>query len=203
MIPIGKTTMTLATQRFTLDEYYNHTDGTDNRYELVNGELVAMTLGKGQHGEVADFLNTSFRTEIKRSNQPWVSKQMVVGIQSPRADRWDTVRIPDVVVLSLDQWRSLRNREAVIPLNESPPLLVVEVVSESTKAIDYRAKRAEYSVLNSPEYWIVDPILEKLTLCVLSDGWYDSTEFTDTDVIQSPTFPQLGLTVAEILSGDL
>lgn len=195
--------MTIANQRFTLDEYCNHNDGTDTFYELVNGELVAMTLGKGQHGEVADFLNTSFRIEIKRINQPWVSKQMVVGIQSPRADRWDTVRIPDVVVLPSDQWRSLRNREAIIQLNESPPLLVVEVVSKSTKATDYRAKRAEYSVLNISEYWIVDPILEKLTLCILSEGWYDSTEFTDTDVIQSPTFPQLGLTVAEILSGDL
>ncbi|MEM9217252.1 MAG: Uma2 family endonuclease [Cyanobacteria bacterium P01_F01_bin.150] len=120
--------MTIATQRLTLNDYRNYSDGTDALYELVNGELVPMTLGKGQHGEVADFLNTSFRTEIKRVNQPWVSKQMVVGIQSPRAERWDTVRIPDVVVLSLEQWRAFKNREAIIQLNEPPPLLVVEVL---------------------------------------------------------------------------
>ncbi|MEH2280033.1 MAG: Uma2 family endonuclease [Nostoc sp.] len=46
----------------------------------------------------------------------------------------------------------MRNREAVIELNEPPPLLVVEVVSESTKILDYRAKRVEYNVLNIPEY---------------------------------------------------
>ncbi|MEH2160176.1 MAG: hypothetical protein V7K38_03815 [Nostoc sp.] len=41
--------------------------------------------------------------------------------------------LPDVVVIPLSEWGELRNREAVIELNESPPLLVVEVVSESTK----------------------------------------------------------------------
>lgn len=71
---------------------------------------------------------------------------MVVGVRCPRAGRWDTSRIPDVVVLSLPQWGELRNREAVIELNEPPPLLVVEVVSESTKTVDYRAKRVEYNI---------------------------------------------------------
>lgn len=195
--------MATTTQRFTLSEYLNHDDVTDTTYELVNGELVPMTLGKGQHGEIADFINTCFRNEIKRLGQDWVSKQMVIGIQSPRGDRWDTVRIPDVVVLPLPQWKELQNREAVIPLNEPPPLLVVEVVSESTKGADYRAKRAEYSVLDIPEYWIVDPLSAKVTVLILTEGWYDATEFTSSGVVQSPTFPELELTVEALLKGDL
>jgi len=46
------------------------------------------------------------------------------------------------------------------------------MVSESTKSTDYRAKRAEYSVLDSPEYWICDPLKEKVTVCTLLEGWY-------------------------------
>ena len=195
--------MAIATQRLTLDAYLNHDDGTDTPYELVNGELIPMRLGLGQHGEISDFLNSSFRSEIKRLGRDWVSKQMVIGIQSPRGDRWDTVRIPDVVVLPLDQWRSLQNREAVIRLNEPPPYLVVEVVSESTKSIDYRAKRAEYSVLDIPEYWIVDPLSAKITLLTLTEGWYDATEFSGLDTVQSPTFPDFNATVQHILTGDL
>ena len=34
--------MTVSTQRLTLEEYLNYDDGTDTRYELVNGELVEM-----------------------------------------------------------------------------------------------------------------------------------------------------------------
>ncbi len=195
--------MAIATQRFTIDDYLAYDDGTDTVYELVNGELIPMTLGKGQHGEIADFLNQCFRDEIKRMAREWVTKQMVIGIQSPRGERWDTVRIPDVVVLPLAQWKDLQNREAVIRLNESPPLLVVEVVSESTKVVDYRAKRAEYSVLDIPEYWIVDPLLEKATILTLSDGWYDALEFTGSDVIQSSIFPELTLTAEKILNGDI
>ena len=153
--------MAIATQRFTLEDYLNFEDGTDTSYELVNGELLPMTLGMGQHGEIADFLNSCFRTEIKRLGLEWVSKQMVVGIQSPRGDRWDTVRIPDVVVLSSAQWLELRNREAVIRLDETPPLLIVEVVSESTKGVDYRAKRAEYSVLKFLNIGLSTPFPKK------------------------------------------
>ena len=191
--------MTTTTKRLTFAEYLNYTDGTDRRYELVNGELIPMSLGIGQHGEIADFLNSEFRDEIKRMNQPWVSKQMVVGIRSPKGGRWDTCRIPDVMVLPLEQWRTLQTREAIIELNESPPLLVIEVVSESTKTVDYRAKRGEYGVLDIPEYWIVDPLLARVTIFTLKEEWYEPVEFQGTDLIHSPIFPNLHLTVEQIL----
>lgn len=195
--------MTLTTQRFTLEEYLDYDDGTDSLYELVNGELVSMALGTGQHGEVVDFINTQFRTEIARIGRDWVSKQMAIGVQSPRGDRWDTVRIPDVVIIPKEQWRNLQNREAVIRLNEAPPLLVVEVVSTSTKSVDYRAKRAEYCVLNIPEYWIVDPLQSKITVFTLSEGWYDEVVFIESDRLISPTFTELNLTVNQILFSEI
>ena len=200
---VRRFTMAIETQRFTIHDYLAYHDSRDTVYELVNGKLTCVTLGKGQHGEISDFLNQCFRDEIKRLGREWVTKQMVIGIQSPRGDRWDTVRIPDVVVLPLAQWKDLQNREVVIRLNESPPLLVIEVVSESTKVVDYRAKRSEYSVLDIPEYWIVDSLIEKITILTLSDGWYDALEFTGTDTVQSPTFSELTLTVEKILNGDI
>lgn len=195
--------MTTTTNRLTLEEYLKYDDGTDTRYELVNGELIPMSLGTGQHGEIADFLNSEFRAAAKQLGQDWVSKQMVIGIRSPRAGRWDTVRVPDVVVIPLEQWRNLQNREAVIELNEPSPLLVVEVVSESTKSTDYRAKRAEYSVLDIPEYWIVDPLNAKVTVLTLVEGWYDTAEFVGSDFMRSQTFPNLKLTAEQVLGGNI
>jgi Uma2 family endonuclease len=104
------------------------------------------------------------------------------------------------VVIPNQQWQTLRNREAVIELNEPAPLLVVEVVSESTKTVDYRSKRSEYSVLEIPEYWIVDPLENKVTLCILNEGFYDCAEFQGDAQILSPTFPKLKLTAAQILN---
>jgi Uma2 family endonuclease len=193
--------MTSTIQKLTFEEYLTYNDGTDTCYELVNGELIPMSVGTGQHGEIADFLNSSFRAEIQRLARSWVSKQMVIGVRAPRSGRWDTSRIPDVVVLPLEQWRSLQTREAVIELDEPPPLLVVEVVSESTKTTDYRAKRAEYNVLNIPEYWIVDPLDANVGVLTLIDSWYEVANFQGSDRIQSLTFPELTLTAEQVLQG--
>lgn len=189
----------LTTKPLNLAEYLNYNDGTDTCYELVNGELIPMSLGTGKHGAIIKFLERTFDAEIERMGLNWTAIQSVLGIQSPRGGRWDTVRIPDVVILPLEQWRELQNKEAVITLNQPVPLLIVEVVSESTKRTDYRAKKAEYSVLEISEYWIVDPLENKVTILTLVDEWYDELEFTGGVQIQSKTFPNLELTAEQIL----
>lgn len=193
--------MTIATKKLTFAEYIVYDDGTDTRYELVDGELIPMSLGTGKHGAVAKFLERTYDDEIAQMGMAWTAQKFAIGIRSPRGTRWDTSRIPDVTVLPIAQWEQLQNREAIIDLNDPPPLLVVEVVSASTKTVDYRAKRAEYSVLDSPEYWIVDPLAAKVTICQLVEGLYDAVEFQGDDVIQSLTFPDLQLTAAQVLAG--
>jgi len=195
--------MALTTQKLSFEEYLTYEDGTDTRYELVNGELVAMSLGTGRHGAIAEFLYDQFRAIVKQQALPWTAKQMIVAVRSPRGGRWDTCRIPDITVLSEEQWEEMAEREAVINLNELPPLLVVEVVSPSTKMDDYRSKQSEYSVLNIPEYWIVDPIESKVTIGQLDHGLYNLTEYQGEHLINSPTFPHLQLTASQILAAKL
>ncbi len=191
--------MTISTDRLTFAEYLKYTDGSDRRYELVNGELIPMSLGTGQHGAIIKFIERALETEIASENRDWVVLPGLVGVRSPRGGKWDTCRIPDLVVIPAEQWRRLATREAVIEFTESPPLLVVEVVSESTKTTDYRAKRTEYSILDIPEYWIVDPLLDKITIFTLDEGWYEPAEFQGVDLIQSPTFPNLHSIAEQIL----
>lgn len=192
--------MAVITQKLTFTEYLAYDDGTGAKYELVNGDLVRMALGTGEHGDISEFLNTAFKDEIKRHSLPWTSRDMKIGIQSPRGTRWDTVRVPDIVVLPLEQWAGLKKQESVIALNQPPPILVVEIVSPSTATEDYRAKRTEYAVLDIPEYWIVDPIQSLVTVCILWDGAYDDQSFQGNDPIRSLTFASLNLTAAQVLS---
>ena len=104
------------------------------------------------------------------------------------------------MVLTQTQWQGLATREAIITLDEPPPLLVVEVVSESTRTTDYRAKRSEYAVLEIPEYWLVDNAEQTVKVCHLVDGFYDEVVFTLTDQITSHCFPELSLRVEQILT---
>jgi Uma2 family endonuclease len=192
--------MTLTTRKLTFREYLTYSDGTDTRYELVNGELVAMSLGTGKHGAIAKFLERVFDDESANRELEWTAQKFSVGVRSPRGGRWETSRIPDVTVLPIEQWEALAGREAVIELDEPPPILVVEVVSESTKNPDYRAKRSEYAVLGISEYWIVDPLEEVVTVCTLTEGFYDAVEFRGNEPVVSRTFPGLNLTAAQVLA---
>jgi Uma2 family endonuclease len=190
--------MTIASDRLNFAEYLKYIDGTEQRYELVNGELIPMSLGTGQHGAVIKFLERNLEVDIAEQNQDWVVLPALVGVRSPKGGRWDTCRIPDLVVMPREQWRSLQTCEAIIEINQPAPILVIEVVSESTKSTDYRAKRAEYSVLGILEYWVVDPLVHKITIFSLDDGWYESYEFTDNEILRSRTFPNLKLTVNQV-----
>ena len=196
--------MTLATQKFTFEEYLKYNDDTDTRYELVKGELVPMSLGTGRHGKIIKLLERILETEITRSNRPLVSLALLVGVRSPRGGSLHTSRIPDVVVIPEPQWQSLQNREAVIDLGEPPPLLVVEVVSPSTRTTDYRSKVTEYDVLNIPEYWIIDPQEERITIFTLAtlpeEGFQEPEVFTGEMGLRSIIFPNLELTPAQVFS---
>jgi Uma2 family endonuclease len=192
--------MTTATRKLTFEEYLTYSDGTDTRYELVDGELIPMSLGTGKHGAVAKFLERKFDDEIIRTGREWTAQKFSVGVRSPRKGRWDTSRVPDVTVLLATQWEALAEHEAVIELNEPPPILVVEVVSESTKTADYRTKRSEYAVLGIAEYWIVDPLESVVTICTLVEGYYDFEEFRGNVLITSDTFSELELTADQILA---
>lgn len=192
--------MTTTSSKLSFEDYLTYDDGSDTRYELVDGDLVPMSLGTGKHGAIIEFLNDQFRDEIRRQQLPWTSKPMMIGVRSPRGRRWDTSRIPDVMVLPMAQWEAMSDREAVIDLHEPPPLLVVEVVSESTQADDYRSKRSEYGLLEIPEYWIVDANAAKVTICNLEHQFYDSTEFRAEQRLVSSTFPELKLTATQVFS---
>jgi Uma2 family endonuclease len=196
-IAFGGPTAHPTAQRITFEEYLAYSDGSDTRYELVRGELVAMSLGTGKHGKIAKFLDDRFNAEIAALALDWTSQRLTVGVQSPRGSR--SCRIPDVTVLSVAQWDDMEDRESVIRAHESPPILVVEVVSPSTASEDYRAKRGECSVLDIPEYWIVDALEQRVTVCVLESGAYDDQVFTGGALIGSPTFPQLNLTAEQVL----
>ena len=197
---IAKTTRT-AKPRVTFADYLTYFDGSDTKYELVDGELVAMSLGTGLHGEIIDRTYQAINAEINRTAQPWIVRQGQIGVRCPRGIGLDTVRIPDVVVIQQDNWQALQEREAVIDFDLSAPLLVIEVISPPTKNIDYRAKRTEYAARDIPEHWIIDPLESKVSVLINSDGWYDVTEFFDSDRLISPTFPELQLTPQIILKG--
>lgn len=182
---------TTSVKKLSFHEYLSYNDGTDTRYELVNGELVPMSLPTGNHGRIIKLLERLLDREIEDKELPYVAIRDV-GVRCYQGNG-DTVRIPDVVVMRKIDWESLQNKEAVIDFDLEPPVLVIEVVSPSTRSVDYRTKRTEYALRDIPEYWIIDPIENKISVLINSDRWYDLEEYPLDGIIISRTFGELSL----------
>lgn len=112
-----------------------------------------------------------------------------------------TAREPDLMVLSEETATALDGAtHCLITHDMPPPLLVVEVVSPKQENRDYRHKRTEYAARQIPEYWIVDPIAEKVTVLEWVDGLYEKQVYQGDQAIVSPLFPDLNLTAATVLA---
>ncbi len=178
----------------TAEEYLTYDDGTDTRYELVNGKLVEMPPESNLNARIAAFLFVQFLKLVPFTRL--CHKDAEIEVASVRA----SFRIPDLMVLSETGEAALVDRPRnTIALEMPPPLLVVEVVSTNDPARDYRHKRSEYAVRGIPEYWIVDPAQKKVTILTLIEGFYDETVFEGEQPLVSPTFPNLPLTPNQIL----
>ncbi len=185
-------TQTTTKTIYSFEEYLTYDDGTDNRYELVKGKLELMNPPTFRHLLISKFIEQNFDEQIKLLNLPWMCFREA-GIRTG----WRKSRLSDVYVVTSEQVIEFLDESAVC---QSPPLLVVEVVSPESVKRDYRYKRSEYAALEILEYWIVDPIELKVTVLLWEEGLYEDTEFTDSQKIISRIFPQLNLTVEQVLT---
>lgn len=185
--------MTIKTvQKITFQEYLTYDDGTENRYEFVDGELVLMPPPSPLHEDIVHFLLISFYQEIQRLGLDWIARVTNTGVRTLPSRS----RLPDVVVMTKEQRQSISSKAPVL---ESAPLLIVEVISEGNSTADYRFKRSEYAATGILEYWIVDTFAGKVCVLRLVEGFYDVTEFKGSDRLVSQIFPEISLTASQIL----
>ncbi|BAZ52004.1 hypothetical protein NIES4103_46630 [Nostoc sp. NIES-4103] len=184
--------VTIPVTRITFEEYLTYDDDNGFHYELVDGRLELMNPPTIQHFLITKFLEQILDTEIKRLGSPWLCFRET-GVRTGV----NKSRLTDLSVVMLEQARELINASAVF---QSPPLLIVEVVSPESVKRDYRKKRSEYAALEVPEYWIVDPLQAKISVLLLEEGLYEETVFTAKQQIVSRTFPELAIAVEELLN---
>lgn len=178
----------------------------DGRYELINGRVYEVK-PTGSHEQVGAYLNRRLLVEIDRLQLPYFLPQSCTV--KPFSEQ--SGYLPDVVIVDQSKladeprWQ----RESTLIHGSSMPL-VVEVVSTNWRD-DYQRKAADYEELGIPEFWIVDylglggrryigtPKQPAFSVYHLVDGEYQVSVFHDRDRIQSLTFPELNLTLDQVL----
>lgn len=190
-------------RKLTFEEYLTYEDNTDDRYELIDGDLVTLPPESGPNNFIANYL--LFTLASSGLVPLMLIRTHVCEIQVPILRDGDAAnRYPDLVVLQPEHILLTASR-LTITLDMPPPRLVVEVVSPGRigRERDYDRKRAQYAVRGIPEYWIVDPQEQIIAILRLEAGEYvEVGMFQGEQALVSPTFPHLNLTAGQVLRGE-
>ena len=170
-----------AAAKLTYEDYTNIPG--DERYELIDGELILVSSPNEMHQRVSKRLLWLFR-DVEESGLGWVYDAPFDVILSDT----DVVQ-PDLMFISKER------ADIITPANvQGAPNLVVEVLSPSTAQRDWTQKRDLYAKYGVRELWLVAPDAKLVWVMALTDGEYAiSGVYKDGQTLISPTLA--GLTI--------
>lgn len=167
----------------------------------------------GKHENLRSELWFVLKLESKRANLGLLVHPQPVLVLG----RKDT-RKPDLVVINKEDWNRQTKIEAVL---REPPSIAIEIVRPNWED-DYRNKALWYAAFGVQELWIIDPLFHldrypnrrnpKILQPTISVGRLVNSEsivaekeyrfesFISSDRLKSQFFPELNLTVAEIIA---
>lgn len=195
-----------APKLLTVEEFIIHY-GDNERYELIDGELIEME-PTGPHEQVSAFIGRKLNVEIDRQEVSYfIPPRCLIKLLGT-----NTAFRPDVIVLDQTQLinEPLWQQSPVITLGNSIKL-IAEVVSTNWQN-DYARKVEDYALLGIPEYWIVDylgiggreyigkPKQPTITICKLVEDEYRKQLFQNNQQLISSVFPNLQLTAQQIFA---
>ena len=163
----------------------------ETKFEFVDGEVLAMSGGTGDHTRIAD----NFRTRLNRhfgADSPCYAYGSDRKVRIPRPTG-DGARYPDATVTCTE---SDHGKALII----ASPVVVLEVVSDSSVSIDTIKKPREYIALPTLAQYVLIDSRERWALSYIRrDAIWDSDFCTD-EIVTIPQY-RLRLSFAELYAG--
>ncbi|MGI6435282.1 MAG: type II toxin-antitoxin system prevent-host-death family antitoxin [Syntrophomonadaceae bacterium] len=140
-------------KRISYEEYMALVDSSDQRYELIGGEIYLLASPGFTHQVIVNEIAWHFNNYFKQKPCRPLTAPLDVKLfgYATRFEEDPNVVQPDIVVIcDLDKVNESNKYEGT-------PTLVVEVLSTSTKGKDMVTKLNLYMKSGVLEYWVVNP----------------------------------------------
>lgn len=188
-----------TTRKVSYEEYMALVESSDQRYELINGEIYLLASPKVNHQMVVNEISWHFNNYFKGKKCRPLTAPLDIrlhGFATKFEEDPNVVQQDVVVICDLDKINADNKYEGV-------PTLIVEVLSPSTKSKDMVLKLNLYMKSGVAEYWIVDLEQKSLLQYAFSPERDLSkvTAFRDGDTISSTAFAGLEIPIAQIFTG--
>ena len=148
---------------------------SDIKAELDNGFIRMMAGGSEAHARISGNILVALRTRLRGSGCRSYNSDFAIRTHG------QSVRYPDVAVFCGRDWRAEASAQAF-----DDPVVIVEVLSPSTRRQDNGVKLDEYRAIKSARTIVlIDPIREQLRILqrTSASGWSDDSYEEPTDLI--------------------
>ena len=173
-----------AMRKLTVEDFLAQPE-SDERMELVDGEIIMSPRARSSHQRMVAYLSHLLLSRVANSGAVIVEKEMVVS----SLDGEQQVRVPDLCYIRQSRQDIIAD-EAI----RGPADIVIEILSRGTEEIDRITKRDEYRATGVPEYWIVD--LESRALLIHDFAKGSQALFRSEDPFESQVLRELDLPAA-------
>lgn len=144
-------------KRVTYEEFLKLTEGNEERFEYIDGEIYLLTAPTVKHQKVLGELYILFYNFFK--GKKCIPMLSPFDVTLRRLPEDINVVEPDLVVVC-DMEEYLNEKDYYMGV----PALVLEILSESTKRVDLIKKMDLYMASGVREYWIADPVNKEVTI---------------------------------------
>lgn len=132
---------------YSPEEYLEWEINSGERHEYVKGEIILMTGGTPNHNKIALNFSTALNFALKRQPYDIFMTDQRLWIPQSRIYTY-----PDVMIIAQPLKYAENRRDTLIN-----PLLIAEVLSQSTRTYDKNDKFAAYRTIPSfQEYLLID-----------------------------------------------
>lgn len=176
---------------WTEEEYLVLTDHRNRLVEFTDGFLELLPMPTDRHQAILGFLYVAFRNyfEAQGGKVRFAPLRMRV-----RAGKY---REPDLLLLQSAQDSRRQNRFWI------GADLALEVVSEDKPQRDLLDKRGDYAEAEVPEYWVVNPHAETITVLRLKFKEYqEAGVYARGQLAVSAMAPEFSVPVASVFDAD-
>jgi Uma2 family endonuclease len=176
---------------WTEEEYLWVTESTNRLVEFTDGELELLPMPTDRHQSILQFLFLAFHAYLV----PEGGKVLFAALRMRVRPR--KFREPDLLLVKDAKDPRRQNRFW------TGADLTLEVVSDTKPERDLIDKRQDYAEGNVPEYWIVNPLDETITVLKLEGGAYiEHGVFARGGTATSATLAGFSVNVAAVFDAD-
>lgn len=167
---------------YTTDYIYSLPDG--QRAEIIDGHIYYMAPPSSRHQELVSEISFSFMQHIK-NNKGECKVYMAPFAVFISKNNTNYVE-PDISIICD------KNKITDKGCNGAPDL-VLEIVSPSSRQMDYHTKLFKYRTAGVREYWIVDPDKNRIQIHNFENDLFREFDFSES--VKGDLFPEMEIKI--------